>query len=990
MPPCKLRQGLAFLLLLLLGATGLAQAQTVLPDTLRPAEGRVFRLSDYPGPYYVNRRCTVMPGDTLLAGPGDTLLFQADTLSLGSLYIQGTLLAGGSEDSLVVFKGQAGNIISWPGLYFRPAGGDSSRSILRYVHLDGANTTINCNRPPRYGDGHSLLASHCLITNSSFGTLFFSPAVGRVENCVFDDQRNTAVYVSSSQVEVLNSVFQPHELYPLAKAISYYNPTDDPLEAVHHNLFDPGPANWSGFFVTLRTGDTAYTILEPDSTNLIQDPQFRADRPYHPDPANSPLIDAGDPSLLDPDGSISDIGVFWVNSVESPFRIVGDLAISRWVVGYNYQSLLAIEGFPLPAWELVGAPAGLTVANVGRSRAMLSWPVSFQQEGPFAFWLKGGNVTQGDEHRDSLWVELEFLANRPPRIALVQPCPEGDCLGMDHVLLDGLASGSTVQVEVRAVDDDESILAGNQPRILRSWLNGVPQPQQTGFQFLRTVDLDTARVVLDVVFSDGLARDSLRMDLKPVYSLLSGEVTGVIGNATGAVYLTGPLSVPAGGSLLIQAGSRLVDGGLPGDQPLLDVRGSLLVEGTAESPVEFRSLATHRADVDERPSFLRVQTGGSVERIAHARFTGFSTAIALEHLEQDEPVRVDSCEFEHVRLGVLAVGTPVEIQHCRFLRPADSLRLGSSSIYLASSQGSRVRNNLFLNPIVGVTAVDSDAEIANNSFLWVRTRDPRTGLSFWPGLFHLGFGRVHAFSSTLDVRNNLFQWRGIHGGNTLTESQLATYLESPVHALWLDEDSQVRAEYNWYDCRNGWMDTDEGPLNVSRWTAVNDSTRLLSHVVAGADSAKVDEENGWRLFADSPLIDAGDPGSLWSDAFDGSRNDIGWTGGPLALVNEYTGMDGSGPRPRPEVLPTAFRLAPPYPNPFNPVSWLEVEMDRPGALDVRVHDMLGRQVAVLAQDRLEPGVYRLRVDGSAWASGVYVVRARLGDEQQSQRLLLVK
>jgi len=200
----------------------------------------------------------------------------------------------------------------------------------------------------------------------------------------------------------------------------------------------------------------------------------------------------------------------------------------------------------------------------------------------------------------------------------------------------------------------------------------------------------------------------------------------------------------------------------------------------------------------------------------------------------------------------------------------------------------------------------------------------------------------------------------------------------------------VRAEYNWYDCRNGWLTTADGLVNVSRWTAVNDSTRLLSHVVAGADSADVDEANGWRLFADSPLVDAGDPGALWSDGFDGSRNDIGWTGGPLALVNEYTGLEGSGPRPRPEILPTAFRLSPPYPNPFNPISWLDVELDRPGMLDVRVHDLLGRQVAVLARDRLEPGTYRLRVDGSAWASGMYVVQARMGDEQQSQRLILVK
>ena len=61
-----------------------------------------------------------------------------------------------------------------------------------------------------------------------------------------------------------------------------------------------------------------------------------------------------------------------------------------------------------------------------------------------------------------------------------------------------------------------------------------------------------------------------------------------------------------------------------------------------------------------------------------------------------------------------------------------------------------------------------------------------------------------------------------------------------------------------------------------------------------------------------------------------------------------------------------------------------------GLLDLRVHDLWGRQVAVLAHGVLEPGRYRFALDATGWASGCYFARARLGGEEQVQRLLLVK
>jgi hypothetical protein len=43
--------------------------------------------------------------------------------------------------------------------------------------------------------------------------------------------------------------------------------------------------------------------------NLSEDPQFQGERDFHL-PVDSPLRDAGDPTLTDPDGTHSDIGLY--------------------------------------------------------------------------------------------------------------------------------------------------------------------------------------------------------------------------------------------------------------------------------------------------------------------------------------------------------------------------------------------------------------------------------------------------------------------------------------------------------------------------------------------------------------------------------------------------------------------------------------------------------------------------------------------------------
>jgi hypothetical protein len=55
-----------------------------------------------------------------------------------------------------------------------------------------------------------------------------------------------------------------------------------------------------------------------------------------------------------------------------------------------------------------------------------------------------------------------------------------------------------------------------------------------------------------------------------------------------------------------------------------------------------------------------------------------------------------------------------------------------------------------------------------------------------------------------------------------------------------------------------------------------------------------------------------------------------------------------------------------------------------------VYDILGREVALLVNERTEAGVHEVKFDGANLASGVYFYRLQAGDFVASKRLLLLK
>ena len=88
--------------------------------------------------------------------------------------------------------------------------------------------------------------------------------------------------------------------------------------------------------------------------------------------------------------------------------------------------------------------------------------------------------------------------------------------------------------------------------------------------------------------------------------------------------------------------------------------------------------------------------------------------------------------------------------------------------------------------------------------------------------------------------------------------------------------------------------------------------------------------------------------------------------------------------------PEGLRLEQNFPNPFNPRT--AVRFSVPGAQRVRmaVYDVLGREVAVLADGLLEAGEHVREFDASALASGVFVVRLSAGGWNATRKAVLLR
>ena len=89
--------------------------------------------------------------------------------------------------------------------------------------------------------------------------------------------------------------------------------------------------------------------------------------------------------------------------------------------------------------------------------------------------------------------------------------------------------------------------------------------------------------------------------------------------------------------------------------------------------------------------------------------------------------------------------------------------------------------------------------------------------------------------------------------------------------------------------------------------------------------------------------------------------------------------------------PAKFELAQNYPNPFNPSTTIGFTLQVSGIASLKIYDAVGREVAILANEYLEAGVYHQRTfDAAKLSSGIYLARLQNGNSIQIKKMILMK
>jgi hypothetical protein len=135
--------------------------------------------------------------------------------------------------------------------------------------------------------------------------------------------------------------------------------------------------------------------------------------------------------------------------------------------------------------------------------------------------------------------------------------------------------------------------------------------------------------------------------------------------------------------------------------------------------------------------------------------------------------------------------------------------------------------------------------------------------------------------------------------------------------------------------------------------------------------------NGIKLF-DKRII------SVWQDLRNGNE-DI------YCNIRSFTNPDSTvSINQISSEVPESFKLYQNYPNPFNPVTIIGYELPVVSDVKLYVYDILGKEVAVLINEKQNPGTYEFTFNGNDLTSGIYFYKLTYKNGFHVKRMLMIK
>jgi len=515
-----------------------------------------------------------------------------------------------------------------------------------------------------------------------------------------------------------------------------------------------------------------------------------------------------------------------------------------------------------------------------------------------------------------------------------------------------------------------------------------------------TVPLDQEDFSFGVWVEDGLAqRDSQIVSvLVSQYTILAGEVTGVLTAEQSPYLVVDEVVIPEGDSLRIEPGVevRFQWNGIPDFRHRIRVRGTLSALGTPQDTIRFIPDSIASAN----PSWLGILCTGVTSDTSNLSYVYLLNArdgvqadsgagVSVQHSVIEDALygidvssgafaAVDSCHFymhdPTWNCFIKADAASVSIDGCYF-EIEETLTHDGAHIYLNNAQPSTVKNCQFSGgrnlQIDFSSHVDFIGNLVTNTLEGLGYGNGASGIVA-NNIITQGQGLFIYGGDSILVSNNLFYRTQV--GIDITSLPEEVEVEN---CIFTQNNTGVQLRYGSelfsaiYFCDFFGNDTD----------LVNCTTNVTNIATDPTFQDTID----FHLSLSSPCIDAGDPDPFFNDV-DSTRNDIGCWGGPWGESYPYSPVLSHQPKP----IPTEFALLPPYPNPFNSVLVISFNLPVEKEVKIDIYNILGQRVQGFTFPPLSPGMHRVMWNSGSCASGIYIVRLMAEGKEFNRKVVLLK
>ncbi|MCX6122059.1 MAG: T9SS type A sorting domain-containing protein [Ignavibacteriales bacterium] len=151
----------------------------------------------------------------------------------------------------------------------------------------------------------------------------------------------------------------------------------------------------------------------------------------------------------------------------------------------------------------------------------------------------------------------------------------------------------------------------------------------------------------------------------------------------------------------------------------------------------------------------------------------------------------------------------------------------------------------------------------------------------------------------------------------------------------------------------------------------NDSTTIIVEL----DAAYYSSSDTGTISYRSGTIESVDKGILQPFA---PMDVYNWTSSSLVVAEDKS------------LIPLVSKLDQNYPHPFNPETSMNYELSLYCHVELKIYDLLGRDVATLVDREQNAGRYAVKFNRSNLSSGIYFYRMKAGNFHRTQRMILMK